>query len=147
MRQANLRYPHKLLQAYSLACRSVCQKIGMPQTAFDILLFLANNPEFYTARDIVEIRGIKANLVSMNVEKLAREGFLTRKPVPGDRRKIMLLCTNKAQPVIEAGRCLQERFHDSLFDGIDEESREIFCRVVKGMEQNLDKILEGRNEL
>lgn len=147
MRQANLNYPHKLLQAYGLACRSLCQEIGMPQTAFDILLFLANNPEYSTARDIVEIRGIKANLVSINVEKLAREGLLERKPVPGDRRKTMLLCTEKAQPVIEAGRALQERFHDSLFEGIDEGSREIFRRVVQGMEQNLDRILEGRDKI
>lgn len=146
MRQPNLNYPRKMLHAYSLACRSLCQEIGMPQTAFDILLFLANNPDFHTARDIVEIRGIKANLVSMNVEKLVREGLLERRPVPGDRRKTMLVCTGKAQSVIEAGRHLQERFFDSLFDGIDEESREAFCRVVKGMERNLDKILEGWDE-
>ena len=40
-----------------------------PQTAFDILMFLANNPEYKTARDIVEIRKIKANLVSVNVDR------------------------------------------------------------------------------
>ena len=34
-------------------------------------MFLYNNPEYKTARDIVEIRNIKANLVSVNVEKLA----------------------------------------------------------------------------
>lgn len=146
MRQANLNYPRKMLRAYSLTCKSLCQEIGMNQTAFDILLFLANNPEFHTARDIVEVRGIKASLVSMNVEKLVREGFLERRPVPGDRRKTMLVCTGKAQSVIEAGRHLQERFFGSLFDGVDGEAREVFCRVLERVEENLDKILEGWNE-
>lgn len=71
-----MNYPHKFLQAYGITCRSLCQEIKMPQTAFDILMFLANNPDFYTARDIVEIRGIKANLVSINVEKLVQEKLL-----------------------------------------------------------------------
>ena len=39
-------------------------------------LFLANNPDYKTARDIVEVRHIKANLVSMNVDKLVQEGYL-----------------------------------------------------------------------
>ncbi len=143
MKQTNMNYPHKLLQAYGIVCRSLCQEIKMPQTAFDILMFLANNPNFYTARDIVEIRGIKANLVSVNVEKLVREGLLERKPVPEDRRKTMLLCTPKAQPIIETGRRLQEDFYGRLFENIDEASREVFHRVTKCIEKNLDKLLEG----
>lgn len=117
----------------------------MPQTAFDILMFLANNPDFYTARDIEEIRGIKANLVSMNVVKLVKEGLLERKAVPGDRRKTMLVCTPKAQPIIERGRRLQEDFYNRLFENIDEDSREVFHMVMKGIEKNLDELLGGRN--
>ncbi len=59
-------------------------------------MFLANNPEYKTARDIVEIRKIKANLVSVNVDKLVNEGYLERKPVENDRRKTELVCTKKA---------------------------------------------------
>lgn len=115
----------------------------MPQTAFDILMFLANNPDFYTARDIVEIRGIKASLVSMNVEKLVQEGLLERNPVPQDRRKTMLVCTEKALPVIEKGRRLQEAFYNRLFENIDDTSRSAFYQVMEGMEKNLDQMLEG----
>lgn len=51
-----------------------------------ICLF-ANNPDYKTARDIVEIRHIKANLVSVNVDRLVQEGYLVRKPVKGDQWK------------------------------------------------------------
>ena len=66
-------------------------------------MFLGNNPECKTARDIVEIRKIKANLVSVNVDKLVKEGYLTRNSIEGDRRKIELQCTEHALPIIEKG--------------------------------------------
>ena len=75
--------------------RHSARELKLPQTAFDILMFLANNPDYKTASDIVEVRKIKANLVSVNVEKLVRDGYLERKAVEGDRRKVELICTKK----------------------------------------------------
>lgn len=133
-------FARDLIEAYSERCKPLCKEIQMPQTAFDILMFLANNPDCNTARDIVEIRGLKANLVSMNVEKLVREGFLERIPDTKDRRKIVLVCREKAKPVIEKGRQLQMDFFESLFDGIDEESRGQFYGVLEKLRTNLDHI-------
>ena len=108
----------KTAQAYSAMCKPLCQELKLPQTAFDILMFLANNPDCTTARDIVEIRKIKANLVSVNVDRLVQEGYLERRAVAGDRRKTQLLCTEKAQPVIARGREVQERFFARLLDNM-----------------------------
>ena len=65
--RTGIEFAHKISLAYSAMCKPLCHQINLPQTAFDILMFLSNNPEFTTARDIVEIRKIKANLVSVNV--------------------------------------------------------------------------------
>lgn len=80
MREKNpsMEFANKTALAYSAVCKPLCQELGLPQTAFDILLFLANNPTYKTASDIVEVRHIKANLVSVNVDKLVHEGLLTR---------------------------------------------------------------------
>ena len=109
MRELNpsVEFANKTGLAYSAVCKPLCQKLHLPQTAFDILMFLANNPSYTTARDIVEVRHIKANLVSVNVDKLVQEGYLTRQPVAGDRRKTALACTPRAQEVIRRGRQLQ----------------------------------------
>lgn len=138
-----IEFIRKFSQAYSIACRPLCQKLKIPQTAFDILLFLANNPEYQTASDIVEIRGIKANLVSVNVDKLVRDGYLKRQSVKDDRRKILLICTDKAQDVIKEGRKLQENFMNQLFEDTDEQTQKIFFILIESMEKNLDKILKG----
>ena len=132
----------KISRAYSAACKPLCRELGLSQTAFDILLFLANNPDCRTARDIVEVRRIKANLVSVHVDRLVRDGYLLRRPVPGDQRKTELVCTDLAQPVVERGRALQTEFFDRLFTGIDEPMRTAFFAAVQRMEINLDTILE-----
>ena len=137
-----IEFSRKLSLAYESMCKPLCHELKLPQTAFDILMFLANNPEFKTARDIVEVRKLKANLVSVNIDKLVNEGYLIRKNVEGDRRKVQLLCTDKAQPIISRGQQLQEHFVEQLFADIDDATRQTIFQGMQQMELNLNLILE-----
>ena len=132
----------KTAQAYSAMCKPLCQELKLPQTAFDILMFLANNPDCTTARDIVEIRKIKANLVSVNVDRLVQEGYLLRQPAPGDRRKCRLVCTEKAGPVVQQGRELQETFFRRLARGLEPEDLAAFRRCLEGFRRNLSQMTQ-----
>ncbi len=140
----NIEFPNKMAHAYSVMCKPLCQKMKLPQTAFDILMFLSNNPQYKTARDIVEVRKIKANLVSINVDKLVKEGYLERREVAGDRRKIELVCTSKADSIVEKGRLVQKTFKDALFNNMDDSMKEILFKGMEIMEDNLDRILEDQ---
>ena len=40
-----MEFAYKTDLAYSALCHSLCRELNLPQTVFDILLFLANNPE------------------------------------------------------------------------------------------------------
>ena len=133
----------KFLQAYAAVCKPLCKELGLSQSAFDILMFLGNNPAYKTASEIVEIRHIKANLVSLNVERLVREGYLKRQPIQDDRRKTELLCTQKAQPIIARGQQLQNGFFELLFAGMDTDQRKAFSEALGTIEKNVDKILEA----
>lgn len=139
----SMEFSRKLALAYTAVCKPLCQTLKLPQTAFDILLFLANNPAYQTAADIVEVRKIKANLVSVNVDKLVRDGYLTREPMPGDRRKTRLLCTEKAQPIILQGRQLQSAFLQRLFAHTDQQMQDAFLKTISIMDKNLNELLEG----
>ena len=120
----------------------VCKKYGLTQMEFNILLFLANNPDYKTARDIVEVRHIKANLVSMNVDKLVQEGYLERYAVASDRRKTKLLCTGKADPIIRRGRAVQNAFFKRLLDHVEPADQEVFFRTMELIGKNLDEIIK-----
>lgn len=141
-----LEFVQKLALTYSSICKPLCQKQHLTQTAFDILLFLANNPQYQTARDIVEIRKIKANLVSVNVDRLVKEGYLRREETAGDRRKTRLLCTERALPIIEEGRRLQKKFFEMLVGNIPQEQMEVFLLTLEMLNANLDAVLEKQKE-
>lgn len=138
----SLEFSMNMMQAYSMVCKPLCHELKIPQTAFDILLFLANNPDCKTASDIVEYRKIKANLVSVNVDKLVKDGYLERRAVARDRRKTELICTEKAQPIIARGRAVQEDFFARLLDGVDEPARQAFGHTLERIGGNLDRILK-----
>lgn len=140
----NIEFPNKMAHAYSVICKPLCQEMKLPQTAFDILMFLSNNPQYKTARDIVEVRKIKANLVSINVDKLVKEGYLERREVAGDRRKTELVCTSQADSIIEKGRLVQKNFKDILFNNMEDSMKEILFKGMEIMEDNLDRILEDQ---
>ena len=139
----NIEFPRKLLEVYNDTCKPLCKELKLPQTAFDILMFLANNPQYQTARDIVKIRNIKANLVSINVDRLVQEGYLIREEVKGDRRKTKLICTKQAQPVIKQGQKLQNNFVDQIFANTNKEEKQVFIKVMETMDENLNHILKG----
>lgn len=123
-----IEFSRKLALAYNAVCKPLCRELGLSKTAFDILMFLGNNPAYKTARDVVELRCLKANLVSVNVDRLVQEGYLVRRQAAGDRRKTELLCTDKAQPVIARGRQLQSAFFQRLFADMDDGARRAFLR-------------------
>ena len=135
----DISFADKISRAYTRSCKALCHEHDIPQTAFDILMFLANHPEYKSARDIVEIRRIKANLVSINVDRLVQEGLLVRREVAHDRRKVELELTEKAAPIVERGRTVQKQFIDTMLQGIDETTLEAFRAALMQMEENIKK--------
>lgn len=97
----NIDFARKLELAYHQQCKNLCNEFHLKQTGFDILMFLGNNPQYKHAKDIVEIRKIKANLVSIHVDQLVDQGYLSRIDVPGDRRKVELVLNKKANDVVK----------------------------------------------
>ena len=131
---------HAIRQAYEGWCKPLCRELGMPQMAFDILMFLSGNPELCTARDINRHRGFKENILSVNVNKLVNEGYLQRLSVEGDRRKVRLVLTEKAQPIITRGKRAQAEFDRLLKEGITPEELAIFAKCLDTAGENARRI-------
>ena len=111
----------QLLEGYAAAMQPLCRREGLAPNGVDILLFLANNP---------------------GCEKLVQEGYLLRQPAPGDRRKCRLVCTEKAGPVVQQGRELQETFFRRLARGLEPEDLAAFRRCLEGFRRNLSQMTQ-----
>lgn len=138
---------HNSLELYENLCQPVCKECGIPQTAFDIVMFLANNPEYYTAKDICKIRGIKPNLVSFHVEKLVQEEYLIREAIPGDRRQVKLILTEKTDVIVEKGRAVQQHYLEILTDQISDSDMKVFQRCLDTVRQNVEDAKENSGKV
>ena len=136
-------FTEKISGAYARLCQPLLDSFGISRTSFDILLFLANNPQRYTAKDISTVRNIKPNVVSVHVDRLVNEGYLTRQSVREDRRKIRLVCTEKARPIISRGQNMQQVFYEDLISGLTGPEIETFRRCFQVIAGNADAMQSG----
>lgn len=110
------RYSRKVYEQLESAA---CSDYGLTLVEMDILLFLANNPEYVTAQDIVEYRMLAKSHVSISVDRLLKRGFLIK--TSAQKRNIPLALTPEGMKAVEAGRKMQALFQEILIDGFDEE--------------------------
>ena len=136
-------HARKLGLVYEVMLSPLSKESGVPHTALSMLLFFANNPDLATARDVCELRGLKRAIVSTHVERMVSEGLLERRAYPGDRRKELLVCTEKAQPIIETGRAAQMKFAGAIQEGLCEEDLAVMERCFKVMNGNIDRIIKA----
>ena len=94
------------------------ERTGLTMREVHVLLFLANNPTFDTARDISLYRGISKSQVSQAVELLCAEGLLRRTPDTADRRVVHLSITEEGAPAAKECQSLQQYCSARLLEGL-----------------------------
>ena len=137
-----LFHPAQAMKTYESFCQPLCKKFQLSQTSFDVLMFLANNPEFNTARDICEIRGIRSGMASVAVDFLVKNGYLIRQADPDDRRIWRLLITEKSTEIILTGKQIQQEFGHQLTEGISEKDLKVYMEIAEKFKENILKIVQ-----
>lgn len=139
---ANIRRIIKLQE--SMLKEYVCQEYGLTLSEAMVISFLHNNPGKDTAADIVEFRMLQKSNVSQAVDALVKKSLLMREQDAGDRRKIHLSLTKKAEDLVQAVERMRVEFHQEVFDGITEEERILFAKVNARMAENAQRATEKR---
>lgn len=131
---------NNVMEVYKEFCKDVCNEAGIHQLSFDIIMFLAEDEEIKTARDITNSKGIKKNIVSFHVDKLVNDGYIEREQMPEDRRQVRLSLTKKAEPVINRGREVQKLFCEYAMKGLTEDEIEIYKKCNQVFAENMAKL-------
>lgn len=129
---------------YSACLEPVCRKYALNRTELDILLFLANNPQYDTAADICAVRSLAKSHVSTSVRALEGAGFLEKYQLPADRRVIHLRVTPAAEAVVADGRTAQEKFRGVLTEGLDREELRAVELAHAKIIRNVKKFMEEK---
>uniref|UniRef100_UPI0006D13CEC MarR family transcriptional regulator n=1 Tax=Clostridium sp. NkU-1 TaxID=1095009 RepID=UPI0006D13CEC len=141
-RAAMLINGQRVKRLYEKQFEETRMKYQISQSELDILAFLANNPEYDTASDIVEIRMIAKSYVSTSVESLITKGLLERVQDQNDRRVIHLKLTEKTTPIITDIRLGQAQVLKLLFAGMTNDEIRVFEKLLEKIFDNADAALE-----
>ena len=124
---------------YSRYVEEVCEKHEITRMELDILLFLANNPMYDTASDIVEVRYLSKSQVSVSIKMLEQRGFLKKAYADHNRKTVHLKITDAASDIIADGQTEQQTFMAAIFKGIPQKDLDAMKRCTAQMMENIKK--------
>ena len=130
-------------KAYARVLDPICKQWELTRNELDVLLFLANNPEFDRAADIVVNRGIAKSHVSLSVTTLEARGFLLRQPDPEDRRTVHLKLIGDAWKIADAGQKAQQSFFSRIHQGITREELDHWRAFTRKVGENIRNLEEA----
>ena len=101
---------HKTITTYyELLSGEVCDRYGLTQMEYDILMFLHNNPQYNTAAEIVKIRKSTKSHVSTSLKNLESKGLVERIQSKDNKKHIEIALLDQAEIIIEECNQFVER--------------------------------------
>ena len=130
-----LRLQEHLSEKYDRYIQQSAAALGITKPEADVLLFLSNNPECTTARDIVRDRSL-----SKAVERLTARGYLRSEQGIADRRLQYLTIEPAAASVVQPLRKKQALFFHRLTLNFTQEEEAVFDRLLDLFEENFRRL-------
>lgn len=105
-----------ILEQYLEECIApVCKEYNINSTEMTVLLFVHNNPDKNTARDVIEYSRLAKANVSKAVEHLMRRDLLVRIRDTQDRRLMHLCLTETAERIMPDLHAAAEKYLRGVF--------------------------------
>ncbi len=139
-------YQNAIKALYASCVEAVCEKHKITRMELDILLFLANNPHFDTATEIIEIRYLSKSQVSASVKLLEKCGYLKKEYAKDNRKTAHLKICDKASDIVADGKQAQERFVEIMLRGFSEDEKECIRRYFEHIWKNINDCLKEETE-
>lgn len=126
---------------YDRKISEMASRYGLTPNEINILLFLANNPEWDTAKDIVDRRCLTKSGVSRAVDSLIRRGFLASREDEKDRRILHLSVLPAAMELLQDAAQTREEFFSCIYRGFTASERRTFDRLAEKISENIKEAL------
>lgn len=131
---------------YAKCIGPVCVKHNLTRMELDILLFLANNPCFDTATDIIEVRYLSKSQVSASIKSLEKAGYIRKSYTEENHKTAHLLICEGTSLIIQDGRDAQERFLEIMLQGFTQEQIDAMRQYNAHILENIDTYLKEASE-
>lgn len=137
---------HKTITSYyELLSGRVCDRYGLTQMEYDILMFLHNNPQHNTAAEIVKVRKSTKSHVSISLKNLENKGLVERIQSETNKKHIEIVLLDKAELIVEAGINAQKEFAQDVLSGLTEEEKRMCINVFNKICNNAEEHLKEQD--
>lgn len=130
----------KAKKTYKKFISSTLNDLGLTHNEFEILVFLQENLEYNTAKDIVEFSGLSKGLISRSIESLLKKDMLTIKKDEKDKRIFRLYISESATETMAILNKISNEFCKLLLEGLQEEELIAFDSILNKMIKNLNNL-------
>lgn len=127
---------------YDKKIRGMAGQYGLTPNEVNVLLFLVNNPDYDTAKDIVEMRQLPKSCVSKSVDSLIRQGFLSSCEDEKDRRILHLSILPAADGVVRDAQDTQREFLSCIYKDFTEPERRTLEHLAQKLVENTKEALQ-----
>ncbi len=95
-----------------------------------------------TLKELSQLIGCSYQNVKRMAQHLEKEGYLQIIQDKADRRKLLLVSTDKIDGLAESSKEVATHFMENLYRGISQTDLEITLRTLKKMDQNIGGTIE-----
>ncbi len=124
-------------ELYDRRMAPICTSFDLTSMELSILLFLANNPEYDTAKDIVEKRHLTKSHVSVSLRDLEERGFIRKEHRDGNNRTVHLVLLSYSDDIIHEGQKAQAAFLSAVTTGFSAKDKELFQSCIDRINENV----------
>ena len=138
---------HKTITSYyELLSGEVCDRYGLTQMEYDILMFLHNNPQQNTAAEIVKIRKSTKSHVSMSLKVLEEKGLIERRIDKDNKKRVEIYLLDSADDIIKDGIRVQKQFAKDMFNGLTDDEIALCKQIFKKISNNAEACIKAANK-
>lgn len=127
---------------YTISLEPVCKKYNLTKMQLDILLFLANNPKYDTATEIVEQRQLTKSHVSTSIKSLTEKKYLQSAYLPDNKKTVHLKLSSTTNKIIKDGHEAQKNFIKMIFRDFTNEEKHNMANNFSKILNNIHQILK-----
>ena len=127
---------------YTVSLEPVCKQYDLTRMELDILLFLANNPQYDSAKDIIERRKLTKSHVSTSIKSLTKNNYLKPVYLPNNKKTVHLKLLNSADEIIKAGQQAQKIFFETILKDFSKDEKQTIINAFSKIQRNAQQKLK-----
>lgn len=130
----------KMQKLYDKYFLTIANEENLTKIEVFILGFLANNPNYNTAKSIEEVLEFKKSNISVAIEDLNSRGYIGKHSDKNDRRISRLSLMPISYHIVTKIKQTQEQFFQRVFEGITKEEMDSYCATVRKILENIGRM-------